>query len=73
MELIRFEHVYKTYGQGEGQVHALAVRGDRERSDAAADSPYQHGRVAQGGRVGEDLGFSVGEDSESSVDDLYKM
>lgn len=24
MELIRFEHVYKTYGKGEGQVHALA-------------------------------------------------
>ena len=43
MELIRFEHVYKTYGQGEGQVHALAVCGDRERSDAAADSPYQYG------------------------------
>lgn len=23
MELIRFEHVYKTYGQGESKVHAL--------------------------------------------------
>ena len=23
MELICFEHVYKTYGQGEGEVHAL--------------------------------------------------
>lgn len=57
MELICFEHVYKTYGQGEGEVHALddvsfSVKEGgvlcpsgclRRRQDDTAESAGRHG------------------------------